>query len=1242
MKILAIRGENLASLAEPFDIDLADGPLGRAGLFAITGQTGSGKTTLLDALCVALFDSTPRLDKRGGPKVGRATRSVDDRLTANDVRGLLSRGKAAGFAEVDFLGIDGRRYRARWEVRRARNRIDGRMQGTEWSLQGLDSDELISGKKAEVSRGIVDRIGLSFEQFRRSALLAQGDFAAFLKAGEDERAELLERMTGTEIYSRLSIAAFEQQKAEWKRWKELEREVEALGVLGAEERADVEAARAEAAEARGQSEQALERARVAQAWWTRRDELAGAISDGEAAVVQATANASAGEQAARTLDRVRKAQRHRAEVEAVDKATRRIATTRQAALEAGDTQKTAESAAKRTALLASQGGNHVTVTERTKAEAEHSLKAGEKLDDELATLGSQLDAGSEAVREAKAAVRHTTKDVETADQALERTERTANEATAWLESHPHAEGLANNWDRLEPLLDKAGTVSGSLPELRSKAESAGALATERTAAATAATGDVRAAERVVNEAKTAWAAAKDAVPPMARAMAESSRDRAADSVQRAQQARQTLDAVAALRQARDNASSEAASQQAFQEQGQARLTEITTGLAILSTRLDEAKRAWDRAKAAASLQQRRAELTDGEPCPLCGATDHPWGPDGDEPPVVAAQHERVHALEREREALVESEAQLKRDLTVAETRHAEATRRLAESSEAAEPLLAQWREALTVHPELPDDPTSPDAAEAVQAWQDDAAEAHSKASAELTEIARLDGAATDARAAYDAAQEELATRRNQADNAVLSAQEASETATAAQATLDRETQALDHALTTVGPLLQHRDGWQEALVADPDSLRAELQTEAQQFTHHSAQLDKARRDLPGLSAKQASARSEARNAAKELERATALLNQLTQQHNQAKTQRAALFDGRSVLVVRAELAQAVAEARTAQKQAEDGANAAREALAAAEATHKQARKQLADALEDREQAAKKLAEVLLAANLDEDQLRQDLTRDPAWIAAEQDHLDAIREALTQATTRLSERREQLTQHDLTRPTDADREQATADFQAASQAHQQAIDGLARHTARLANDDEARANAAEAQVEIDAQHATYRRWKSLSDLIGSADGKRFRNFAQGLTLDVLLGHANEHLRSLAPRYRLERVPEVHLALQVIDQDMGDEVRSVNSLSGGESFLTSLALALGLSSLSAAQTRVDSLFIDEGFGTLDGETLELAFEALNALQATGRQVGIISHVDALTERVGAQVRVERMGAGRSRVVVAAAGS
>jgi exonuclease SbcC len=198
--------------------------------------------------------------------------------------------------------------------------------------------------------------------------------------------------------------------------------------------------------------------------------------------------------------------------------------------------------------------------------------------------------------------------------------------------------------------------------------------------------------------------------------------------------------------------------------------------------------------------------------------------------------------------------------------------------------------------------------------------------------------------------------------------------------------------------------------------------------------------------------------------------------------------------------------------------------------------------------------------------------------------------------------------------------------------------VARRAAQLAADTDARGRREAAMAQLAAAEGEAQVDRILGEVIGSHDGKRFRAFAQSLTLDGLLALANAHLDELAPRYQLERVPGHDLELQVIDRELGDEVRSVQSLSGGESFLASLALALGLSSMSAHDVRVRTLLIDEGFGTLDPATLDTALSVLDALQARGRQVGVISHVPQLVERVGACVRVVQRGGGRSEVIVA----
>ena len=278
-----------------------------------------------------------------------------------------------------------------------------------------------------------------------------------------------------------------------------------------------------------------------------------------------------------------------------------------------------------------------------------------------------------------------------------------------------------------------------------------------------------------------------------------------------------------------------------------------------------------------------------------------------------------------------------------------------------------------------------------------------------------------------------------------------------------------------------------------------------------------------------------------------------------------------------------------------------------------------------------------AAKVSVEELRERLAHGSAWIEEESRVLSGIDQILRSAQDVLKERVRQEKDHVEGGPPEMAEEEARTRADLSEKAIEDLQARIAELREKLRLDQEARNEAKNLDGEIRIQGEKAALWQKMGQVIGSADGKKLRKFAQSLTLMSLISHANVHLEELARRYRLERVPNTDMDIQIVDQEMADEVRSVNSLSGGETFLVSLALALGLASLSAREMSVESLFIDEGFGSLDIETLEVALSALESLHATGRQVGIISHVQGLGEHISAQVRVEKVGAGRSRVVV-----
>ena len=230
MKILALSLNNLASLAGTHHIRFDETPLAHAGLIAITGKTGAGKSTLLDAICLALYDAIPRLNG--------ATGSIKDLggkdLLIKDSKNILRRGTTSGFAELEFIALDGKRYIARWDIRRARNKVDGNLKVDRF-VKCLDDGATLTQKISEVTPLIEKLIGLSFEQFTRAVLLAQSEVGAFLKAKDHERADLLEYLTNSQIFSQVSIKAAEKYSQIKQQRLELENIIGHIEMLSNEE-----------------------------------------------------------------------------------------------------------------------------------------------------------------------------------------------------------------------------------------------------------------------------------------------------------------------------------------------------------------------------------------------------------------------------------------------------------------------------------------------------------------------------------------------------------------------------------------------------------------------------------------------------------------------------------------------------------------------------------------------------------------------------------------------------------------------------------------------------------------------------------------------------------------------------------------------------------------------------------------------------------------------------------------------
>jgi exonuclease SbcC len=1251
MKILKISGKNLASLAGEFEVDFQQEPLASSGLFAISGPTGAGKSTLLDALCLALYDATPRLLKvlgRGSalPDVGKET------VNAQDTRTLLRRSTPDGYAQVDFVGNDGGHYRARWSVRRSRTKAEGALQATAMSLHQLPALQPIGGTKTEVKEEIEKRIGLSFDQFTRAVLLAQNEFSTFLKTEDNERGELLETLTGSSIYTDISMRAFERAKKEKQVLERLGEKLADQRPLSPEERSETEASSGAAETALQTIDLRKAVLELQQRWHQETHKLQTQVAAAQEALDSADAERAGAEERRAALAQWELLQPARPLIDAVARLAGEIAGTG-AALEASRAQAAQAVASEaQLAQAVQQAAVALLAREAAQRDAAPLLDQAKALDAGIAAhmpAHRQAQAGALAADQANEAARAALHDLHQRQHAAQAEQEAGRQ---WLASHQQWQALAQSWQLWDQLFAQAGQAAA-------QADAADASMAESRQQLRQAFDAAQAAQAALASA-AAVLAARDAQRREAQAAVQ------AIDGQGLQEQRGQLEAHARLLTSAEKTWSELARQQQALAHWQARAAQLAQAAqtentawaaeaaqtALLEARLAQAEKSLKGAEAAcaASVEQLRATLQDEQPCPVCGALEHPYShADHALQAMLASLQDEVLACRTQARGNLEQLATHKAALAATAREQAQTEAELAALPPAIDSLLAQWQPHADTF-ELP--PANERADWFAQQLAANAAGLQALAQQE-TALRQASARREQAQAAHELASTDHArctstVAEAQARQAQLQAQQAgnADKGETARAALDALLAQLDGAFADADGAEDWKDSWR----AGPAAFRAARETESRQWLKQQADQDHRGHALATLAAQLEAAQLAAAKAQQAAQEAHAVFAAADKQRTAMQAERHALWQGQSVAEVERALAGAIAAARELLARQQTAAQSAGQQRTRLDEACAQLSQRLA-ALREQEHGANAALHDWLRqfqdahpahAPADMDALRARLAIAPEAMRAERDALQAIADRHTAAVSVLAERRQQLAAH-LAQPPDGLETDAAA-LQAALDAllleRQAANQEATRLRLAIAQDDARRHSAQAMLAQIEAQAVIERRWASLNELIGSADGKKFRNYAQQFTLEVLLGYANAHLNHLARRYQLERIDNPNnpsLGLMVRDQDMGGELRSVHSLSGGESFLVSLALALGLASLSSNRVRVESLFIDEGFGSLDTETLRVAMDALDGLQAMGRKVGVISHVQEMTERIATRILVQPGSGGKSVVTV-----
>lgn len=1023
MKILAIRGKNLASLEGEFDIDFTVDPLKSVGIFVITGQTGAGKSTVLDALCLALFDNAPRLNKA---ESSVNVYDVEDKtITQKDSRNILRRGASEGYAEVDFIALNGDKYRSRWMVRRARGKVDGALQATSIKLDNLTTKDEEQGTKSNLLNRIVELIGLTFDQFTRAVLLAQGDFANFLKAKSSEKAELLEKLTGTEIYSKISVSIY-QKTSDAKNAHDmiLQRMKDVKLLTDEESDALIEEKNTKNEELKPLKVQTSQIEKKLS--WIKEDEL----------IKQELTQA---EQDLETIQtRIREASPRYEYMNMIDKSFE-IRDSYIEFVNKSNGQKNILAEIERAETVLKTISEQLEKTTISLSEAKKTLQESQtkynnlKPDINLAKeLDIMIQASVDKQYDLKKELETYRKQLLSSDQTIanlkaskEKTTKDKNQLEKWFSDNEAYNTIVSKIDLIENLINTAYSVQ------KQKGNATNSLSTNRSMLATF------------------------------------------------QEQLKTLDAEAE------------------------RLNNL------LPT----------------EIISLRHKLIEGEACPVCGSSHHPFKDN-----VEQSQKINEEELETNKQKIQNNIDKLKIQIEQTQKGITEFETYIKNFDEQYTNSYNNLKDNLNL---LPD-------------W----------------EMKFKSGVLSKELSAFVSQWNE---NKKRLDSSTLLLENVS-------ARIIAEEKAKT-------PLLENISNKEKAYQTEEDLYKKNI--------------EKRKQLLEGKSVEEVE-----RNYMNTKESQSKQIENLNTEKEKNDAQKSSLAG---------KIEQQKKDAETNEKEVEH------------------LKIQIQEWLKDEKH------------QISVEILKDLISKSREWINQEKQYLAEIQNKRLTIDATLTERKKRNLKHleSEDKPLDEETKGSLSEnLNTISELTENINKRLSEVEVALLNHEKGKEQIKSFEKELNEKSELYENWSKLNELLGSANGNKFKTIAQGYTLDVLLSYANKHLEELTQRYSLEKIPDT-LALQVVDNDMLGEVRSVHSLSGGESFLISLALALGLSSLSSNKMKIESLFIDEGFGALDIDTLSVAMDALDNLQTQGRKIGVISHVEEMKERITTQIQVIKSANGKSSV-------
>ncbi|CAA9279480.1 MAG: SbcC_Rad50 [uncultured Adhaeribacter sp.] len=1213
MKILGVRFLNLNSLKGLHEIRFDQSPIADAGLFAITGSTGAGKTTLLDAITVALYGRVHRHDR--------------------DAYEIMTRHTGECFSEVEFE-VKGQQYCAKWSLYRSRKKHDGNLQPTYMALVSLPDQKILDLKPSEVPGKVAEISGLDYSQFLRSVMLSQGDFTRFLKASESERSELLEKITDTDIYSRISVWAYRKADAEKKALEALRARLDYSELL-TDEQVSIYQEQLTALENQVREQQQTRQQQENKVnWLARLAKLQQKKTELTAELQILEADYEAQQIEFARLQRHQQALRFKPALIQIKSSENQAQRLHHDLLDInnrlpGYHQQTSEAE-----HLMTQAREEVTRAQKELDDAEPILHEVTRQDFVIKSNQDYFKQGREQYIRSEAELKKTGQLLQEKQAALAQLQVQILQTENWLQANQAAQFLDREiisfQEYIKDLRDidrKTTAFTQEQTSLKVMLDNAQRLMQER----------VQQLETLGKNQEIYQQQALDLQATLRNLLNGQTTAQAEENCNQLPTQISNLEQLAGLARQHQQLSQKAAAlahnrQQSEAEQLQTRqqITELTDKLQQATEKLNHLQQIVDLERLIQKYEDDRSLLQPDQPCPLCGSAHHPFVQNHYQSQVSVAEQKRAAQQNIVSEVTNQYNATVTRLNTILALRANEQSQAEQVKTEQAN-LLAQFTQQLENIPVT----VTIDQVQAIQERSVTLQQQYQQQRQLLAQI-RLTEQQLAALEKTAQQQKENILRLN---HEIAQAQEKEQQASQQYLKIQDELSDLTEQQKVVTGQVQ------SFLVRFNIPFRLEnsqkIEADLQQRAHTYAQKNL---DLQQLHLQLKQTETEARNTQESLSEKEYTLQQqktqLQQQHEtlqQLTAARKNLFGVKDPQAAREQLKLALNHRLARLEQMRIAFQEKQEQMRLAQSRQEQWQTDLAKVQAEVSTLTAELQTSVRAHNIDSvDTLVQLFLTDDEATRIESLQKQAER-ALTESRKLYADTDQELTRELNLALTITDAVTLHNEIKQLEEAIARLHQQMGSLQLQLRQDAELKAKYREIAAQIEIQQREFHRWDKMAALIGSADGKKFSKFAQGLTLARLTELANRHLSKLNDRYRIYKSPTHDLELQIIDTHQADAVRSMNTLSGGESFLVSLALALGLSDLAGRKAQINSLFIDEGFGTLDADTLDIAITALENLQAGGKFIGIISHVEALKERIGTQIQVQKQAGGQSTIKV-----